>query len=242
MSVESAEMTKHAINAFLATSIVFANELALICETVGADAKEVERGLKSETRIGPRAYLSPGAAFAGGTLGRDIAFLNQTSCRHGVTTPLLCSVLPSNDLHKRWAQQKLAALCADLSQITVTVWGLTYKPGTDTLRRSMSVELCDWLISQGASIHVYDPLVTHLPERWGAAARRYDDPLAAVRGAQALVLATDSPAYSAISGAQLLQCVSNHLLVLDANRFSPHLAGAEERLEYVAVGTPIEDV
>ena len=75
MSVESAEMTKHALNAFLATSITFINEIASICELVGADAKEVAKGLKSEARIGPRAYLSPGGAFAGGTLARDINFL-----------------------------------------------------------------------------------------------------------------------------------------------------------------------
>src|SRR5205085_2833451 len=72
MSVESAEMTKHALNAFLATSVTFINELARLCEVLGADAKEVERGLKSEGRIGPRAYLAPGAAFAGGTLARDL--------------------------------------------------------------------------------------------------------------------------------------------------------------------------
>jgi len=77
MSVESAEMTKHALNAFLATSVTFINEVARLCEEVGADAKEVERGLKSEGRIGPRAYLSPGSAFAGGTLARDLRFLVQ---------------------------------------------------------------------------------------------------------------------------------------------------------------------
>ena len=76
MSVESAEMTKHALNAFLATSVTFINELARLCEAVGADAKEVERGLKSEARIGPKAPTSsPGAAFAGGTLARDVRFL-----------------------------------------------------------------------------------------------------------------------------------------------------------------------
>ena len=75
MSVESAEMTKHAINAFLATSVTFINEIAALCEQSGADAKEVERGLKTETRIGPKAYLAPGAAFAGGTLARDVVFL-----------------------------------------------------------------------------------------------------------------------------------------------------------------------
>ena len=75
MSVESAEMTKHAINAFLATSVTFINEIAALCEQSGADAKEVERGLKTEKRIGPYAYLGPGAAFAGGTLARDVVFL-----------------------------------------------------------------------------------------------------------------------------------------------------------------------
>ena len=77
MSVESAEMTKHALNAFLATSIVFINEIATICEKVGADAQEVERGLKTDIRIGQKAYLSPGSAFSGGTLARDINFLEQ---------------------------------------------------------------------------------------------------------------------------------------------------------------------
>ena len=77
MSVESAEMTKHAINAFLATSVTFINEIAALCERTGADAKEVERGLKTETRIGPYAYLGPGGAFAGGTLARDVVFLAE---------------------------------------------------------------------------------------------------------------------------------------------------------------------
>ena len=91
MSVESAEMTKHALNAFLATSVTFANELARLCEAVGADAKEVERGLKSEGRIGPKAYLSPGAAFAGGTLARDLRFLTGFGKEFAVQTPLLQS-------------------------------------------------------------------------------------------------------------------------------------------------------
>jgi UDPglucose 6-dehydrogenase len=236
MSIESAEMTKHAINAFLATSVVFTNELASICEAVGADARDVERGLKTETRIGPRAYLAPGAAFAGGSLARDIGFLNQMARQHHVNTPLLRAVLPSNDRHKRWAQEKLALLFADLSQTTVAVWGLTYKPGTDSLRGSNSVELCDWLIGTGAAVHVHDPLAGQLPEHWGAGVQRYDNPLAAVRGAQALVLTTDAPMYRAISADQLLECCAR-LTVLDANRHLPHLAAARERLSYFAVGT-----
>jgi UDPglucose 6-dehydrogenase len=235
MSVESAEMTKHAINAFLGTSVVFANEIAAICESVGADAKEVERGLKSEGRIGPRAYLSPGAAFAGGTLARDIAFLTRTARVHDVNTPLLSSVLPSNDSHKHWVQRKLRALFNDFSQITIAVWGLTYKPGTDTLRRSMSVELCDWLIGEGATVHVHDPLAKDLPERWCGAVERYDQPIAALQGAHALVMATEWPLYRTISTDQWNQC-SDRLVVLDANRFLLNLAAPGGRLKYLAVG------
>ena len=107
MSVESAEMTKHAVNAFLAASVAFINEIAALCEHVGADAKEVERGLKSEQRIGPKAYLSPGAAFAGGTLARDIAFLSEAGAKHGEPLYLLNAVRASNDAHKQWLQKKL---------------------------------------------------------------------------------------------------------------------------------------
>ena len=107
MSVESAEMTKHAINAFLATSVTFINELATLCEVWGADAKDVERGLKSERRIGPSAYLSPGAAFAGGTLARDVMALKTLGARAGRQTPLLDGVEASNREHRHWTERRL---------------------------------------------------------------------------------------------------------------------------------------
>jgi len=239
MSVESAEMTKHAINAFFAASVVFANEIALICEQVGADAKEVERGLKTEPRIGARAYLAPGGAFAGGTLARDIGFLNQVSCACGVSTPLLSSVLPSNGAHKRWVQMKLQDLFADLTQLTVAVWGLTYKAGTDTLRGSMSVELCDWLIAQGATVRVHDPAVKDLPMRWSNALQRIADPVAALDGADALVLATAWPVYRQVAGDEAMRARVD-LVVLDANH---HLTGlvSSKGLRYFAVGMPLKN-
>ena len=109
MGVESAEMTKHAINAFLGMSITFINEIASICENIGADAHEVETGLKSETRIGPAAYLSPGAAFAGGTLARDIEFLKYIGSLNNLVNPLISAVRKSNDEHKKWIQRRLFA-------------------------------------------------------------------------------------------------------------------------------------
>lgn len=236
MSIESAEMTKHAINAFLATSVVFANEIASICELVGANAKEVERGLKTEARIGPKAYLSPGGAFAGGTLARDITFLNRVSEEKNLITPLLSSVKPSNDEHKNWVKRKLQAFFPDLAHVTVAVWGLTYKPGTDTLRRSMAVELCDWLLQQNVTVHVHDPVVKEFPNHWLGKIQRYADPTAATKGAQSLVIATEWPLYRDISIDHLADRTST-LIILDTNRFLPNFAAASN-VRYVAVGTP----
>jgi len=236
MSVESAEMTKHAINAFLATSVVFANEIASVCEMVGADAKEVERGLKSEQRIGPKAYLSPGGAFAGGTLARDIEFLKEISQEHKLSIPLLESVKISNDHHKNWVRRKLKTLLPSLDDVAIVVWGLTYKPGTDTLRRSLAVEMCNWLIEQGASVRVHDPAVKELPPEWNGLVQRFDDALGALAGAQVLLVGTEWPEYKEISK----DCVAGAapgLLVLDPNRFLSSL-GAMATLRYVAVGTP----
>jgi UDPglucose 6-dehydrogenase len=106
------------------------------------------------------------------------------------------------------------------------------------LRRSASVELCDWMIREGATIRVHDPMVKSLPERWRDAVERYDDPIAAVLEAHALVVATEWPMYCAISTDQLMRC-SPRLVVLDANRFLTNLAAADGRVRYFAVGMPL---
>src|SRR5436190_21879491 len=121
MSVESAEMTKHALNAFLATSVAFINEIASLCERVGADAREVERGLKSDVRIGKLAYLKPGPAFAGGTLARDISFLQHLGAEFGRSVPLLKGVRESNLHHKEWLLSRLTEVIGDLKGKTVAV-------------------------------------------------------------------------------------------------------------------------
>ncbi len=235
MSVESAEMTKHAINAFLATSVVFANEIASVCELVGADAKEVERGLKTEARIGPKAYLGPGAAFAGGTLARDIEFLKQAVSQESLAIPLLASVKISNDEHKNWARRKLLSILPALAGATVAVWGLTYKPGTDTLRRSLSVELCDWLLAQGAELRVHDPEVKDLPVHWHGVVERFEDPLQSLHNAIVLIVGTEWPLYKQIDAGRIAG-EAPRLAVLDPNRFLPTLA-SQQGLRYFAVGS-----
>ena len=234
MSVESAEMTKHAINAFLATSVTFINEIATLCERTGADAKEVERGLKTERRIGPHAYLGPGAAFAGGTLARDVQFLRAIGREVGCETPLMAGVDASNREHRLWARRHLQALLGPLTQRTVAVWGLTYKPGTDTLRRSTAVELCGWLLEQGAYVRAHDPAARALPGAL-AAVKRCATPVEAAMGAEALVVATEWPEYRRVDVDELAGAMAGRR-VIDANRFlGPALAG-DPRFNFVAVG------
>jgi len=237
MSVESAEMTKHAINAFLATSVTFANEVAAICELVGADAKDVERGLKTESRIGPRAYVSPGGPFAGGTLARDITFLNLASHAHQLSTPLLSAVRPSNDEHKNWVRRKLHQQFESLAGVAVAIWGLTYKPGTDTLRRSLSVEVCNWLLEQGATVWVFDPAVKQLPAQWSGRVNHCGTALDALAQAQALVIGTEWPEFKHLTSG-LVANAQPGLVVVDANR---HLDAKlmPEGVKYISVGTPL---
>ena len=236
MSVESAEMTKHALNAFLATSVAFINEIASICEQVGADAKEVERGLKSEPRIGPKAYLGPGGAFAGGTLARDVVFLATLGRQHDVPTNLISGVKASNDAHRGWAARRLRDLIGDLKDVRIAVWGLTYKPGTDTLRRSSAIELCRWLAGEGARVGAHDPAVesVDLP-----GIDLFKDPLEAACGASALVVMTEWPVYRTFTGASVANALSGPKIILDANRFLGGELAATENVVYATVGKAV---
>lgn len=235
MSVESAEMTKHAVNAFLATSVVFINELSGICEPTGADAKEVERGLRTEQRIGPRAYLSPGAAFAGGTLARDLRFLCELGGELHAPTALLAGVLESNEAHGMWAGRRLRSELGPLSGVKVAVWGLTYTPDTSTLRRSGAIALCRWLIGEGASVHAHDPSAEELPRDLNVT--RHSDPIAAAAGARALVVATPWSCYRDVDFDRLATAAPN-LLILDAARFLTSTIGSDHRFRVIAVGEP----
>jgi UDPglucose 6-dehydrogenase len=243
MGVESAEMTKHALNAFLATSVAFINEIAGIAERVGADASEVARGLKSEQRIGPRAYLSPGDAFAGGTLARDIAFLTELANEQDVPAYVASGVAASNNAHRQWARRALLSKFSNAGDDGVTgrriaIWGLTYKPGTDTLRRSSAVELARWLIESGASVIAYDPAIRALPSDFEPRLDLAASALDAVAGADALVVSTPWPEFRDVSAADTVAAIAAPL-VLDAAGHLQGTLGEHDGVEYLRVGSPL---
>ncbi len=243
MRVESAEMTKHALNGFLATSIAFINEVASICESEGADAAEVAHALKSERRIGPHAYLNPGDAFAGGTLARDIGFLGDLARRHNLPAHVFTGVADGNAAHSRWARRKLSELLGDgtpdgrrLAGRTVAIWGLTYKPGTDTLRRSSAVELCRWLLDAGAALRAHDPAVKALPPSLPpGSVELCSSPLEAAAGADALVVCTAWPDYREAPIDRVLSSLSRALVIDPAGLLAGTLEPRRDVL-YVRVG------
>ncbi|EKD71386.1 MAG: hypothetical protein ACD_46C00195G0007 [uncultured bacterium] len=235
MSLESAEMTKHALNAFLATSVVFINELATLCEKVGADAREVEQGLKTEERIGAKAYLKPGNAIAGGTLARDVNFLMQIGEENKQKTPLFSALLESNQAHKYWSSQRLLDVFSDLKGRVIVALGLTYKAGTDTLRRSTAVELCVWLKAQGAKVMAYDPAVKTLPDSLATIIDLKTSLVEAITGADALVVATEWPQFLSLMPDQIAD-LTTAPHIFDANGFLMKSLGHDKRIRYHSVG------
>jgi UDPglucose 6-dehydrogenase len=232
MKTESAEMVKHALNAFLALSVSFINEIARLCEHTGADAAEVSTGLKSDVRIGAKAYLSPGSAFAGGTLARDVVSLTALAREANVRLDLIPAIKPSNDQHSRWALHHLETLLEPLAGRTIAILGLTYKTGTSTLRRSTAVELCDELLARQADVRAFDPVVRQLPE--GLQAVQLAGSLAeALDQAEAAVVCTEWPELRSQAWPELVLRMKRRL-ILDPNRFLDQMLVSN--IEHLSVG------
>jgi UDPglucose 6-dehydrogenase len=234
MRTESAEMVKHALNSFLALSITFINEIARLCERVGADAKEVSAGLKSEPRIGPKAYLGPGGPFAGGTLARDVVTLTRLAGANGEKISVIPAITQSNDLHRGWMLRRLQSRLGDLRGKKIAVLGLTYTTNTDTLRRSAAVELCRDLLAAGAEVRAFDPAVKRLPAelaRMQLAAQVAD----AVKGADAAVVCTEWPEFRGADWAKIAPAMRQRIFV-DANRFLEKELKNLSEVEHLSVG------
>lgn len=236
MRPESAEMVKHALNSFLALSVAYINEVATLSEAVGADAQEVAAGLKSEPRIGPRAYLGPGGPFAGGTLARDVVTLSELGEAKGLPVAVIPAIKASNDRHRGWALRRLQAALAGTAHPVVAVLGLAYTPGTSTLRRSAAVELCRQLAATGAEVRAYDPLI-RAPDAEHRDLRLADSVAAALRGAHAVVLVTDAPEFHTYAWPDLLATMARPVVV-DANRLVENAVAGFPGLVYLTVGRP----
>ena len=157
MDIRSAEMTKYAANAMLATKISFMNEIANICEKVGADANQVRIGIGSDQRIG-YSFIYPGAGYGGSCFPKDLKALTKIAKENGYTAQLITAVEEVNDAQKLVIAQKIVTRFGeDLTGFTFGIWGLAFKPGTDDMREAPAIFVIKELVSRGAKIKAYDP-------------------------------------------------------------------------------------
>ena len=157
MDIRSAEMTKYAANAMLATKISFMNEIANICEKVGADANQVRIGIGSDKRIG-YSFIYPGAGYGGSCFPKDVKALKKIAEEYGYKANLITSVEDVNDAQKLVIAQKIVKRFGeDLTGLTFALWGLAFKPGTDDMREAPAIYVVKELVKRGAKVQAYDP-------------------------------------------------------------------------------------
>jgi UDPglucose 6-dehydrogenase len=238
MDVKSAELTKYAANAMLATRISFMNELANLAEKLGADIELVRKGIGSDPRIGFH-FLYPGVGYGGSCFPKDVQALIRTAQEAGQALQVLQAVEAANDTQKGVLAQKITRrLGQDLSGMTFALWGLAFKPNTDDMREAPSLVLIADLLARGASIRAYDPVATHEAQRILGADPRISyakTPMEALDGADALAIVTEwkefrSPDFDAIKAKLKTPVIFDGRNLYDPA--TPRKAG----LEYFAIG------
>ena len=222
MDIPSAEMTKYAANAMLATRISFMNEIAALCERVGANVDLVRKGVGSDARIGP-SFLFPGPGYGGSCFPKDVKALVSTA--RNCETPLMVleAVESANDRQKKRLFEKLCeALAGDVSGRRIAVWGLSFKPNTDDMRESPSLALIDAVLAAGGTVVAHDPAAMEeakrrIGDRVSYAATNYD----ALAGADALVIVTDWNEYRHPDFKRMKEALRQPIVIDGRNLYPP---------------------
>ena len=234
-NLRTAEMTKHALNAFLATSVSFANEIANLCDEAGADALKVAEALRSDSRIGRKARLSPGLGFAGGTLARDLKALKNLGSRFGYETHLINGVLAVNERQNKLVVRKLRKVYGSIKGLTIGVLGLTYKPGTSTLRRSAALEIIGDLANEGAFVRAFDPKADLEEIRLRREFVFCSDPSEVARDADALIIVTEWPEFKSLDF-DLIKAVMKKPVVIDTKNLLDYELMIDKGFVYFGIG------
>ncbi|MFZ5470295.1 MAG: UDP-glucose dehydrogenase family protein [Myxococcota bacterium] len=191
MDTRSAELTKYAANAMLATRISFMNDIAALCEKVGADVDAVRKGMGADRRIG-YPFLFPGVGFGGSCFPKDVKALVATARESGLELDLLRAVERTNERQKKLLLQKAVKHFGELAGRTFAVWGLAFKPKTDDMREAPSIDLIEGLLGKGARVQAHDPVAEAVARRrFGDRVRYAPNPYEVLEGADALFLVTE---------------------------------------------------
>ena len=219
MDIPSAEMTKYAANAMLATRISFMNEIANLCERVGADVDNVRKGIGSDGRIGP-AFLFPGPGYGGSCFPKDVKALVRTAKECDVPLRVLASVEEANDVQKHRLYDKLKTVLGDLRGRRVALWGLAFKPNTDDMREAPALVLIDQLLEAGAKVVAHDPVAMHEAQRRiGDRISYAETSYGALPGADALVIVTDWNEYRHPDFARIKETLKSPVVVDGRNLY-----------------------
>jgi len=239
MDLPSAEVTKYAANAMLATRISFMNQIAQLCDMVGADVTLVRKGIGTDRRIGP-AFLFPGPGYGGSCFPKDVKALIRTGQDRGVPLDILQAVEAANERQKRVLFEKLARRLGDgLRDATVAVWGLAFKAETDDVRESPALVLVEQLLAAGARVRVHDPAALasarrSLGDRVTYAKHAYD----AVEGAAALAIVTEWLEYRNPDFERIKRALTRPLIVDGRNLYDPQRM-ARLGFIYESIGRPV---
>jgi len=233
MDVASAELVKLASNAFLSTRISFINEIANVCELVGADVVEVARGVGLDHRLGPH-FFRAGIGFGGSCFPKDVTALKQLAGNSGYPFLLLQAVWEVNELQKRRVVQKLQQRLGSLRGRTVALLGLAFKPNTDDMREAPSRIIAARLLAEGAAVRAWDPIARPADLQ---GAEICDSVLEAVRDADAAVIVTEWPELRELPTAEVREAMARPLIVDGRNLLDP-AAVAAAGFEYEAIGRP----
>ena len=236
MDIASAEVTKYAANAMLATRISFMNQIALFCELVGADVNHVRLGIGSDQRIG-RAFLYPGPGYGGSCFPKDVKALIRTSDDLGLSLDVLKAVEEVNECQKRVVLQKtFRHLGQDLSGKIIGLWGLAFKAETDDMRESPTIPLIDGLLGAGARVQTHDPKATDSARTiFGDRVMYAADPYSAAHGADALIVMTEWLVYRNPDFERVRKLVRRPLLIDGRNLYDPERMAALG-FEYHGIG------
>ena len=238
--IATAEMIKYASNAFLATKISFINEIANVCEETGADVLTVAEGMGLDKRIGPH-FLRAGIGFGGSCFPKDVAALKQLAGNSGYHFQLLNAVIEVNELQKRRLIGKLIKHLGPLRDRTITLLGLSFKPGTDDMREAASLVLSSRLLAEGAVVRGHDPVAADEARKLLHGVEVFDDMIDAVRDSDAVVLVTEWPQYAELDLHMVATVMKTPLLVDGRNLFSAQQA-ASAGFTYEGVGRPGDSV
>ncbi|MEG0789550.1 MAG: UDP-glucose/GDP-mannose dehydrogenase family protein [Alistipes sp.] len=235
MDIPSAEMAKYAANAMLATRISFMNDIANLCDLVGADVDMVRKGIGSDSRIGSK-FLYPGCGYGGSCFPKDVKALAHTARENGYVMEIIEAVERVNNQQKSVVFNKLRDALGTLEGKTIALWGLAFKPETDDMRDAPALVIIEKLLAAGATVKVYDPVATNECRRRIGDKVTYAETLyEATEGADALALVTEWKLFRMPNWSELRRSMRNRVLI-DGRNILDKAEAIEEGFRYIAIG------